>query len=139
MNPKLKMIFFKNRKNLFDKENLEIGTITVAGIKYADTTRIRNINPITIDNLTKTIKASVTSIAGKTFEAVYAYYYASGIFLSYVSLPASGILEIPVNANQVSFVFRFTDNSNITVQNAKDGNVQLELGFTATFYEPYRV
>ena len=130
-------------KNFIDDNlaNLELGTIlSSTGKNTNSTNRVRNTN-YTYFPLDKIFSSYILTIPDG-YKIAMRFYKEDKTFVPMPSWAQGFINHIPqacVGQGIVfaRFVFAKTDDSNITPQEAKNVGFQLEVGSTATAYEPY--
>ena len=123
-------------KNLLDPSTLEQGSIYyISGIERVSTTRCRTSNHIPVspgDSLVLT----ASSLLGQV--QWYAVWYfmsnAAGIGVAFIN--AGQALTVPSGVDTCRIILRVSDDSNVIPSDFT--NIQLELGSTATAYEPYQ-
>ena len=119
-----------NGKNLFDGL-LELGNYSnITGLKFDANNLYRNTNPIPVKpNTTYTF-----SINGVSQKYCTYYYGENGTFITYDTSLTTGTFTTPANCYYVNFRC-FGGDFTSDFANLK---IQLEVGDTATDYEPYR-
>ena len=123
-------------KNLFDKDSLtiEMGSIGAGGEFNPSTTRAR---AYTLD-----LKSSVTytiSSSNPQLNVVPLFYDSIGAFVSYndgwKTMPYT--FTMPSNATKLKLIFKNGSTDTITLSEIT--NIQIEIGSTASDYQPYGV
>lgn len=119
---------------------MEQGTFNSSGLNTSDTTRIRTINYINVEENTKyTIKCK--NLSSKTIQYSVSYYDKNDYTtarLSYLSWNTNNPLTFttPSGCKYIRFLISFTDNSTITTGAVCD--IQIEKGEqVSTLFEPY--
>jgi len=127
-------------KNLFDGV-LENGGFDSDGLNGENSARIRSKNYTKVlPNTTYTLKINKNT-SGKNLQVSISYYNINDYTtarLSYLNWSTNNPLTIttPNDCYYVRFLIAYTDNADISVS-SNIGNIQIELGNTATSYEPY--
>lgn len=120
-------VWFKKSKNLFSSL-LELGTYSNEGVKSASTTNYRNSTPIAVQPNT-TYTFSINGVSQKY--GIY-YYNNTNTFINSEGL-TTGTFTTPANCYYINFRC-FDADFTSDYANLK---LQIELGNTATAYEPY--
>jgi len=124
---------WSHKKNLFSC-NLESGTMNSLNQLIENNTRLRTADFIKVsENTTYYLKVKETNIQCTIF--YFNKESTTAISLtSFLNVPLS--ITTPTNTYRIKIVFKKIDNSIINISDISE--IQLELGTTATAYEPYQ-
>lgn len=131
-------------KNYIDLSlaNLENGTINGnTGALESATNRVRN-KDYYVFPFDKIYNSSYIITIPSGYSLAMRFYDSTGTYIAMTGESTGWITELPSavygkDASYVKFVFRKTDNTDITPSTISSLQYQLELGSTATAYEPY--
>lgn len=121
-------------KNQFDA-TLEVGTLNDQGMNNSSTTRLRTVGYIKVLPNTK---YTVRGVASKTLQYETSFYTVDDFATPRLSASGwgTGTFTTPNGCNYIRVLFRFSDQTTILTTDVSD--IQLEIGETATEYEPYK-
>lgn len=130
--------------NLFDETAAEmtVGILRSDGATAPQSNRLHTKGYIPVSpNTTYTLNAD-SDTSSKTIQAYVVAYSESGSTAAIANYPSNAWYNFPItfttgeNCNFIRISYHYTDNSDMNVGSAQ--NQQLELGSTATAYEPYQ-
>lgn len=128
-------------KNLFKNTNVTNGRLIIAdGTVSPVTTYLHFNNKIdVVAGETYTIKINETAIGATTWRFDDYVYYNDDIFVSgfNTGVDTELTITIPVGVNQFDINIKKLDSSVIEESEVYNADIQIELGSTATAYEPY--
>lgn len=120
----------QRRKNLFDVSSIEQGTINAYGADQPSSARVRS----GFVNVLGALRYVLSIQSGYTCDYVF-FYNGQKSLINYIQMPSNKTFMAPDNCEYTRFTFLNINSATVTPSEIDE--VQLEIGSTATDYEPY--